>query len=140
MLSRNNAIESENQLVSRYLDGLKDSTNDEIGCRSIFILFEAQNLAVKAELRLSLKKILGVSLSIEFFILFVPLFETIRRVLPKRVVVRDSGRTKGLLQKLRSLDVRTPIPFLHLIQSNLTIPMQDQLVINVRGAGNQDIC
>ena len=56
LLSRNNVMESKNQLVSRYFDGLKDSINDEIGCYNISNLSEPQNLAVKAELRLSLKK------------------------------------------------------------------------------------
>ena len=49
-------MESENQLVSRYLDGLNENIDDEIGCQTFFDLTEAQNLATKVEMRLSMKK------------------------------------------------------------------------------------
>ncbi|XP_020679500.1 uncharacterized protein LOC110097468 [Dendrobium catenatum] len=47
--ARNNLLESENQLVARYIGGLKDSLQDKLELNSIWSLSQAVNFALKAE-------------------------------------------------------------------------------------------
>ena len=47
---RNQLSESENQLSTRYLSGLKQAIRDKIGGHMVFSVQEARNLAMKAEL------------------------------------------------------------------------------------------
>ena len=50
LAKRNQLSESENQLATRYLSGLKQTIRDKIGVDMVFNVQEARNLAMKAEL------------------------------------------------------------------------------------------
>ncbi|PKU71894.1 RNA-directed DNA polymerase [Dendrobium catenatum] len=50
--ARNNLQESENQLVARYVGGLKDPIQDKLELNSVWTLSQAVNFALKAELQM----------------------------------------------------------------------------------------
>ncbi|KAI0495827.1 hypothetical protein KFK09_022130 [Dendrobium nobile] len=51
--ARNNLNESENQLVARYIGGLKENLQDKLELNSIWSLSQAVNLALKAEMQVT---------------------------------------------------------------------------------------
>ncbi|PKU86669.1 RNA-directed DNA polymerase [Dendrobium catenatum] len=50
--ARNNLLESENQLVARYVGGLKEALQDKLELNSVWSLSQAVNFALKAEAQL----------------------------------------------------------------------------------------
>src|SRR3954470_22495961 len=49
LADRNNLMETSNQQVSRFMNGLKPSIRDKMGLQPIYLFEDAQNLALKAE-------------------------------------------------------------------------------------------
>lgn len=49
MCARNNFKETDNQLIARYIGGLKEANQDKLGLNSVWSLLQAVNFAFKAE-------------------------------------------------------------------------------------------